>query len=40
MVIDPVTGYFELAQYHYKIAISIANLVGTTGHDIVVWPGL
>ena len=30
MVIDPVTGYFELAQYHYKIAISIANLVGTT----------
>ena len=29
-MIDPVTGWFEIAQYEYKRAISIANLVETT----------
>ena len=29
-MVDPVTGWFEIAQYHNKRAISIANLVGTT----------
>ena len=28
-VIDPVTGWFEIAKYEYKIVISIANLVET-----------
>ena len=30
MVIDPVTGWFEIAQYNDKIAMSIADLVETT----------
>ena len=30
MMIDPVTGYFEIAQYNDKTAITIANLVETT----------
>ena len=29
-MIDPVTGWFEIAQYEDKIEISIANLVETT----------
>ena len=29
-MIDPVTGWFEIAQYDDKNAISIANLVETT----------
>ena len=29
-MIDPVTGWFEIAQYHDKRAISISNLVETT----------
>ena len=29
-MIDTVTGWFEIVQYEYKIAISIANLVKTT----------
>ena len=29
-MIDPVTGWFEIAQYEDKKAISIANLFGTT----------
>ena len=29
-MIDPVTGWFEIAQYYGKVAISIANLVGST----------
>ena len=28
-MIDPVTGWFEITQYEYKKAISIANLVET-----------
>ena len=28
-MIDPVTRWFEIMQYNDKIAISIANLVGT-----------
>ena len=28
-MIDPVTGWFEIAQYNDKIAISIADLVET-----------
>ena len=30
MMIDPVTGWFEIAQYQDKRVISIANLVDTT----------
>ena len=30
MVIDPVTGSYELMEYNKKRAISIANLVETT----------
>ena len=30
MMINPVTGCFEIAQYNGKRAISIANLVETT----------
>ena len=30
VIIDPVTGLFEIAQYEDKIVISIANLVETT----------
>ena len=30
MIIDPVTGWFELAQYEDKRSISIAKLVKTT----------
>ena len=29
-MIDPVTGWFEIAQYEDKRAVSIANLVETT----------
>ena len=29
-MIDPVTGWFEIAQYDDEKAISIANLIGTT----------
>ena len=29
-VVDPVTGWFEISQYEYKRAISIANLVEAT----------
>ena len=29
-MIDPVTGLFEITQYEYKRAISIANLVEST----------
>ena len=29
-MINPVTGWFEIAQYNYKGAIYIANLVETT----------
>ena len=29
-VINPITGWFEMAQYNDKRAISIANLVETT----------
>ena len=29
-MIDPVTGWFEIAQYKYKRAISIENLVENT----------
>ena len=29
-MIDPVTGWFEIAQYNDNIYISIANLVETT----------
>ena len=30
MMIDPVTGWFEIAQYNDKRAVYIANLVETT----------
>ena len=29
-IIYPVTGWFDISQYKYKISISIANLVETT----------
>ena len=29
-MIDPVTGWFEVVQYDYKRAITIAYLVATT----------
>ena len=31
---NPVTGWFEIAQYEYKRAITITNLVETTGLSI------
>ena len=37
-MIDPVTGWFETAQYEDKIAISIANLVETTWMSIHYIP--
>ena len=33
-MIDPVTGWFEIAQYENKRAISITNLVDTTWMSI------
>ena len=30
MMIDPVTRWFEMAEYNDKLAISIPNLVETT----------
>ena len=30
MMIDPLTGWFEISEYDDKRAISIANLVETT----------
>ena len=38
MMINPVTGWFEIAQYNDKIAISIANLVETTWLSIYPRP--
>ena len=36
--IDPVTGWFELAQYSNKKAMTIANFVETTGLVRYPWP--
>ena len=38
MMINPVTGWFEIAQYDDKRTISIANLVETTWLSIYPRP--
>ena len=37
-MIDPATGWFEIAQYNNKIALSIANLVGNRWLSIYPRP--
>ena len=37
-MIDSVTGWFEVVQYYDKIAITIANLVGTMWLSIYPRP--
>ena len=37
-MIDPVTGWFEVAQYSDKKAMTIANLVETTWLARYSWP--
>ena len=36
--IYPVTGWFEVTKYHYKKAMTIVNLVETTGLVRNPWP--
>ena len=37
-MIDPVTGWFEVAQYNDKEDMTIINLVETTGLVRYTWP--
>ena len=38
MMIDPVTGWFEVTQYRDKKSMTIANLVETTWLVRYPWP--